>query len=190
MMRPSMITLGSVALLVAVNAGTFQATQSTDEKSVLIVVAQALCSMNKSSHILLDSRGAYASATLEAKFKQIGLSQEFAKLLLDENRGGLIPRGEPYGCLQVTDGSKIEDAFGPKGEASKEGQRWAAFHKVFPGVDGYAAFSMPAFSISGDSAVVYSFYSCGLSCGKGRVYILKRMDRIWTVSKELPLWDF
>jgi hypothetical protein len=185
-----MITLGSVALLMAVNAGALQATQSTDEKSVLIIVAQALCSTNKSSRILLDSRGAFASPTLQAKFKQIGLNQEFAKLLLDENRGGLIPRGEPYGCLEVTDGSKIEDAFGPKGEASKEGQRWTAFHKVFPGVDGYAAFSMPAFSASGDSAAVYSFYSCGLSCGKGRVYILKRMDRSWTVSKDLPLWDF
>jgi len=96
MMRPSMITLGSVALLIAENAGAFHAAQATDEKSVLIVVAQALCSMNKASHILLDSRGAYASPTLEAKFEQIGLDQEFAKSLLDENRGGLIPRGEPW----------------------------------------------------------------------------------------------
>jgi hypothetical protein len=189
-MRRFQMKLGAAGILTTLTAGALQAGQAGDDASVLRVVAHALCAASEASYVVLDSRGAYASPILEGKLKQIGLSQEFARLLLDSNRGGVIPAGGAFDCLRVTASSKIEDAFGPKGEASQEGQRWTAFHKAFPGAKAYAAFSLPAFSVSGGSAAVYVLYSCGLSCGKGRVYLLNLTDRGWTLSKELPLWDF
>lgn len=189
-MRSFKLNVVAVGLLLALNAVALHANQTSDSTAVLGLVARALCSTGESGNVVLDSRAAYASPTLEGKFKQIGLDQEFARLLLDKDRGAVIPAGGTYDCLQLTAGSRVEAAFGPKGEAANEGHRWSAFQTAFPGAKGYAALSLPAFSVSGDSAAVYVLYSCGLTCGKGRVYLLHRTDRGWTLTKELQLWDF
>jgi len=65
-MRPFKVSFAAVGLLMAVNAAALQATQAGDEASVLVVVAHALCSTSKSSRLVLDSTGAYASPILEA----------------------------------------------------------------------------------------------------------------------------
>ena len=189
-MRPFKINVVVVGLLMALNAEAVHASQASDNAAVLGVVARALCSTGESGNVVLDSRAAYASPMLEGKFKQIGLDQEFAGLLLNKDRGAVIPSGGAYDCLRITAGSKVEAAFGPKGDAANEGHRWSAFQTAFPGAKGYAALSLPAFSVSGDSAAVYVLYSCGLTCGKGRVYLVRRTDRGWALTKELPLWDF
>jgi hypothetical protein len=188
-MRPLTKVLAAGVPMVFLNYGNLHASQ-TDDASVLNVVARAMCSTRESGYVVLDSRAAYASPTLEGKFKQIGLDHEFAVLLLDQNRGAGIPAGGAYQCLRITDGKKVQDAFGAKGDGTKEGQRWSAFQTAFPGAIGYAALSLPAFSVSGESAAVYVLYSCGVTCGKGRVYLVHRTDRGWALTKELSLWDF
>lgn len=54
---------------------------------------------------------------------------------------------------------------------------------------GYAAFSLPGYSVDGEHALVFGFHSCnGGRCQRGNLFVLAKMDGGWRVESVVGLW--
>ena len=58
---------------------------------------------------------------------------------------------------------------------------WGGFYETFPGTSGLMYVSMPGYSATGDSAMVYVHEGCGGFCGAGRLLTLRRIGGKWYV---------
>ena len=86
--------------------------------------------------------------------------------------------------------AEIERAFdvpAPTEPASLE-WRWEGFYRAFPGAWGRVRLSVPGYSKSGSTAVVYLETGRGALSGWGGYLLLQRKSGGWVVTKRENLW--
>jgi hypothetical protein len=89
--------------------------------------------------------------------------------------------------LKRLDARKIDAYLEAPGKGDLE-ERWAAFYKKYPDINGIMTFSLPGYSAQGDVAIVQVSGSCGSLCGNGFFWILRRESGHWRVDKAVQGW--
>jgi len=66
---------------------------------------------------------------------------------------------------------------------------WQLFARYFPKSSGIVSLSRIAYNESGNEAMAYLAFSCGLLCGHGLAVVLQQFDGRWTVVEHMYLWE-
>jgi hypothetical protein len=65
---------------------------------------------------------------------------------------------------------------------------WSQFHKKYPGSSGVLNFSEVAFDFEQRQALVGVSHNCGGECGAGGFVLLRKVDGIWRLDKQIRTW--
>lgn len=74
------------------------------------------------------------------------------------------------------------------GLISAQGTRLTSFEQQFHGADGIISFSRVGFDCRLDEAIVSTSFVCGMLCGSGHIYVLKRRRGRWVVVNKWMVW--
>ncbi|MDI9239550.1 hypothetical protein QLQ15_11610 [Lysobacter sp. LF1] len=66
--------------------------------------------------------------------------------------------------------------------------RWAQFHRTFPGASGVLHITRPVLSADRSSALLYVTHHCGGLCGAGLLVRLERSPHGWRVVEHKGVW--
>jgi len=65
---------------------------------------------------------------------------------------------------------------------------WSQFHEKYPGSSGVLDFSEVAFDFEQRQALVRVSRNCGGECGAGGFVLLKKVDGVWRLDKQIRTW--
>jgi hypothetical protein len=66
---------------------------------------------------------------------------------------------------------------------------WRTFARRYPQARGIVSLSAIAYGESGDEAMAYLGFSCGLVCGHGLAVVLQRNGSQWVAVEHMYLWE-
>jgi hypothetical protein len=97
------------------------------------------------------------------------------------------------GALPVALGQRPDVALVPSAELARvleaPGADWHTFARRYPTARGIVSLSAIAYGDSGNEAMAYLGFSCGLLCGHGLAVVLQRDGARWVAVEHMYLWE-
>jgi hypothetical protein len=98
------------------------------------------------------------------------------------------------GELPASVGQRPDVTVVPAAELAREleapgGDSWGAFARRYPQARGIVSLSAIAYGESGNEAMAYLGFSCGLVCGHGLAVVLQRNGSQWVAVEHMYLWE-
>jgi hypothetical protein len=194
-----MLFVGVATLSVSKTAHSYQATavEVTADKAVLAAVVSLQCEGNNRGNVLLSSRPSAPDA-LHIGHPSGVTSDQIADLVSRTEATDALPKGIECPRVRVVPYAKLKAAFDrptkhpmefpvPAGVRIPIGAN-TGFKDAFPGIGVLLRLSMPVYSETKDTAVVYFSEDCGGLCAHGEYVELRRVKDRWRVIRRIEAW--
>jgi hypothetical protein len=148
------------------------------------VVAQ-LCKHKSNGAGLLSS----LTAPVSRRFVPPNIDESAQESLFARNQSRIqLPELDTCENLSRTDAREIDNYLENRSLGGMP-ERWMAFYKKYPDVEGITWLSMPGYSADGDQAIVQVSGACNYLCGNGFFWILRKKAEQWQIERSIEGWS-